>query len=408
MHTPLHPRYSDKPEAQRALDLISACVHCGFCLATCPTYLDTRDERDSPRGRIYLVRQLLETGEATEATQTHLDRCLSCRSCETTCPSGVAYGALADIGRGLLEQEVPRPLLPRVLRTLLRKTLTRPALFGSLLRLGQWFRPILPGPLKRQVPPRQKLPSPPQSRHDRVMLALDGCVQSTATPLTNAAARRVLDRLGISLVAIDSAGCCGAVNYHLGAHGDGLDDMRRNIDAWWPAIEAGAEAIVSSATGCGALLVDYGELLANDLAYADKARRVSAMARDIGEILTEENLEVLKPDTAIGAVAVQVPCSMQHGLKKPDVIPDILRRAGFDLAQTRDQHLCCGSAGTYSILQPATSNRLRERKIAALTGAAPALIATGNVGCQLHLQGASDIPVVHWIELLDSTTAPEI
>jgi glycolate oxidase iron-sulfur subunit len=402
MHTPLHPRFSDQPEALRAREFISACVHCGFCLATCPTYLDTRDERDSPRGRIYLVRQLLETGEATAATQTHLDRCLSCRGCETTCPSGVAYGALADIGRGLLEQEVPRPLLPRTLRTLLRKTLTRPALFGSLLRLGQWFRPILPGPLKQRVPPRQKLPSLPQSRHVRVMLVLEGCVQSAATPLTNVAARRVLDRLGISLVAVDSARCCGAVNYHLGAHRDGLDDMRRNIDAWWPAIEAGAEAIVSSATGCGALLVDYGELLAHDPAYADRARRVSALARDIGEILAGENLESIKPDTAIGPVAVQVPCSMQHGLKQPDVIPDILRRAGFELAQTRDQHLCCGSAGTYSILQPATSNRLRERKIEALTGAAPAVIATGNVGCQLHLQGASDVPVVHWIELLDS------
>ncbi len=401
MHTRLHESMDGRPGAREAADLIGACVHCGFCLATCPTYLDSRDERDSPRGRIYLVRQLLETGEASQATQLHLDRCLSCRGCETTCPSGVRYGRLADIGRGLLESQVRRTPSDRWFRRALRWVLTRPALFGRLLRLGQAVRSALPRGLRQQVPPRQPVPEVPTRAHGRTMLVLEGCVQSAATPRTNAVARRVLDRLGITLRSVPAAGCCGAVNYHLGAHQSGLDDMRRNIDAWWPEVESGAEAIVSSATGCGSLLAEYGELLAHDPHYADRARRISAMARDIGEILAGEELGALQVDTGVGRVAVQTPCSLQHGLRRPRLIADLLRRAGFELAETRGDHLCCGSAGTYSILQKETSERLRERKLRDLTRDAPAVIATGNVGCQLHLQAGADIPVVHWIELLD-------
>ena len=401
MHVELHPIFADSAPGKQAGELISACVHCGFCLATCPTYLATRDERDSPRGRIYLIKQLLESGAASGRTHTHLDRCLSCRSCETTCPSGVQYGQLVDIGRGLMEQRVPRPLPQRGLRWLLRQGLTSPALFAVALRVGQWLRPLLPGALRRQIPPRQTVGAVPQQPRARTMLLLEGCIQKAAAPATNAAARRVFDRLGIRLQSAPQAGCCGAVNYHLAAHADGLDNMRRNIDAWWPQIEAGAEAIVSSATGCGSMLNDYGHLLAHDPVYAARAGRVSALARDIGEILLKEDLGSLGIDHRSGRVAVQTPCSLQHGMKLPHLITDILTRAGVTLVATDDSHLCCGSAGTYSILQPAMARRLRDAKIAALTGNNPDVIVSGNIGCQLHLATAAPVPVRHWIELLD-------
>ncbi|MDG1388492.1 MAG: glycolate oxidase subunit GlcF [Halioglobus sp.] len=404
MHVELHPRYSDNTEAKRAGELISACVHCGLCLATCPTYLDTGDERDSPRGRIYLLKQLLEEGEAGAVTRTHLDRCLSCRSCETACPSGMQYGKLADIGRGMLNIEAPRGPVERLFRFSLRQTLSRPVLVAALLRIGQLFRPLLPPRLKRKIPLRQTPGAMPVSTQPRTMLALSGCVQSAATPLTHAAAARVLDRLGISLKIASEAGCCGAVNYHLGAHSDGLDNMRRNIDAWWPMIEAGAEAIISSATGCGSILVEYGDLLQHDSVYAAKAKRVSALCRDIADVLVDEDLTLLNIKRDIGRVAVHTPCSQQHALKQPDIVNTILRRAGFTLAKTRDDHLCCGSAGTYSILQRSRSERLRQRKLEALQVDNPALIVSANVGCQLHLDEESKIPVKHWIELLDPLT----
>jgi glycolate oxidase iron-sulfur subunit len=296
---------------------------------------------------------------------------------------------------------VPRPALQRGLRWLLRRGLTVPGLFGAGLRLSQWLRPALPRALRRQVPARQESGVVPVQLHPRRMILLQGCVQQAATPATNAAARRVFDRLAITLQPVSGAGCCGALNRHLAAREDSLDDLRRNIDSWWPQIEAGAEAIVSSATGCGSMLADYGDLLAHDLAYADKARRVSELARDIGQILAHEDLGKLGADTAVGRVAVQTPCSLQHGMKLPELIPDILSRAGFELADTRDKHLCCGSAGTYSLLQPALSRRLRDDKLRALNIDNPDLIATGNVGCQLHLQSATAVPVLHWIQLLD-------
>ena len=401
MHVELYSGYADDEQAKEAGRLISACVHCGFCLETCPTYLINRDERDSPRGRIYLIKSLLESGAASDQTHTHLDRCLSCRSCETTCPSGMQYGQLLDIGRDLMEQRVPRPVPQRLLRRALRQVLTRPRLFALGLRLGQLLRPLLPAALRAQVPPRQASGFLPGQQHTRTMLLLDGCVQSAATPATNAAARRVFDRLGITLRVAARAGCCGAVNYHLAAHRDGLDDMRRNIDAWWPHVEAGAEAILSSASGCGSMLTDYGRLLAHDPAYADRAQRVSALARDIGEVLMDEDLGRLTINRPAARVAVQTPCSMQHGMQLPNLIADILGKAGFELATCAGSHLCCGSAGTYSLLQGNMSRRLRDDKLLALTADSPDLIATGNVGCQLHLQAAAPVPVVHWIELLD-------
>tara|TARA_B110000503_G_scaffold139089_1_gene226667 strand:+ start:22286 stop:23497 length:1212 start_codon:yes stop_codon:yes gene_type:complete len=402
MHVELHPRFVQTAEGQTAKALTAACVHCGLCLTTCPTYLDKRDERDSPRGRIYLIKQLLETGEASEKTQLHLDRCLTCRNCETACPSGMQYGELLEIGRGIIEREVPRPPLSRRFRWLLRFVLSRPRLIGAALALGQTARPMMPGRWRQKIPPRQPPKAVPKREHARNMLVLEGCVQRAATPNTNAVARRVLDQLDISLVSVPQAGCCGAVNYHLGAHADGLDDMRHNIDAWWPQIESGAEAIVSSATGCGAMLLDYGRLLADDPAYADKARRVTLLTRDIAEILEQEDLHKLAINTQIGKVAIHPPCSMQHALQQPTLLDTVLRRAGFDIATTTGKLLCCGSAGTYSILQPDTSERVREKMLQTLTSDQPALIATANIGCQMHLQAAAGVPVVHWIELLDS------
>ncbi len=401
MHVELHESHAKDPRARQAGDLISACVHCGFCLATCPTYLDTGDERDSPRGRIYLVKQLLEQGSASEITQTHLDRCLTCRSCETTCPSGMQYGKLVDIGRGLVEEHAPRKATSRLWRYSLRATLSRPLLFRLLLRTGQLFSPLLPPSLKNKIPPRQQPGPLPPATHSRRLLVLGGCVQSAATPTTNAAAARVLDRLGISLIEAPAAGCCGAVSYHLGAHDEGLNAMRRNIDAWWPHIESGAEAILSSATGCGSMIADYGELLADDPSYASKAARISELHRDLAQVLLEEDLAQIKPDAGSERVAIHTPCSQQHALQLSGSVHTILASAGFELAATMDDHLCCGSAGTYSILQPDASKRLRERKLAALKSESPSVIVTANVGCQLHLSEQAGVPVRHWIELLD-------
>ncbi|MEH6589534.1 MAG: glycolate oxidase subunit GlcF [Halioglobus sp.] len=404
MYVSLHENLAQTDEGKEAQSIISACVHCGFCLATCPTYIDSGDERDSPRGRIYLIKQLLETDQASSQTQLHLDRCLTCRSCETTCPSGVRYGRLLDVGRGLVEQKVPRPLLERSLRSTLRTVLSRPRWFATLLKLGQSVRPVLPANLQSKIPEPTSnnldVVDDKAQPHSRTMLVLDGCVTASATPKTNAAARKVLGQLGINLTPIERAGCCGAVNHHLGAHTDALKDMRRNIDAWWPAIEAGAEAVISTASGCGAMLVDYGELLAKDAHYAEKARHISALCRDISEVLLNEDLSHLTPNTDVGKVAVHTPCTLQHALKLPEAVPTILARAGFDLAVTTEKHLCCGSAGTYSILQPEISQRLLKNKRSALNIDQPDIIATANVGCQLQLGGEEETPVVHWIELL--------
>jgi len=403
MHVELHPRFANTTVGQTAKALTSACVHCGFCLSTCPTYLDKRDERDSPRGRIYLIKHLLESGGASAQTQLHLDRCLTCRNCETACPSGMQYGELLDIGRGLMEQQAPRSVVSRSLRWLLRVVLSRPQLLTTALVLGQTVRPLLPTRFRRKIPERQQPGLLPIEQHTRSMLLLEGCVQRAATPNTNAAARRVLNRLGISLIAAPQAGCCGAVNYHLGAHADGLDNMRRNIDAWWPYIERGAEAIVSSATGCGAMLVDYGRLLAADPAYAEKARQVAELCRDLGEILLQEDLGALAINTQVGKVAIHTPCTLQHALRQPQLLTTLLERAGFDIARNTQKLLCCGSAGTYSVLQSAISERLLATTLCSLTSDQPALIATANIGCQLHLQSAAGVPVVHWIELLDKS-----
>ncbi len=407
MHTELHPELVNNPKAEDAKSIIEACVHCGFCTATCPTYQHFNDERDGPRGRIYLIKQLLETNEVTEKTQTHLDRCLTCRSCETTCPSGVQYGRLVDIGKGMVEEKVSRGVMDTLSRWMLRKLLPYPKRFGIFLRLGQLFRPLMIGPLSviaKKVPQKQKHTPWPSTSHPRRMLALAGCAQSVATPNTNQATARVLDKLGITLVEEPNAGCCGAVDYHLGAHDDGLNAMRKNIDAWWPAVEAGAEALVMTASGCGVMVEEYAELFANDAEYAEKAKRISAMTKDISQILENEDLTQLGLDQAKfkeAKTAVHCPCTLQHGMKLTNNVDNILEKVGVPLANTKERHMCCGSAGTYSVLQSETAGELLNKKLTALTVDDPDQIVTSNVGCQLHLNTKSTVPVKHWIELLD-------
>ncbi|MFP5507017.1 MAG: glycolate oxidase subunit GlcF [Gammaproteobacteria bacterium] len=403
MQTTLTPEHLDTAAGREADAILRSCVHCGFCTATCPTYQLLGDELDGPRGRIYLIKQMLEGQPAGRETQRHLDRCLTCRACETTCPSGVRYGRLADIGRAVAEQRIERPWTERAYRRLLRAVIPHTARFGALLRLGQMLRPVLPAALRAKVPVRQHAGAWPAPRHARRMLVLAGCAQSSATPNTNAAAARVLDRLGISLLVAPEAGCCGALSHHLSAEHETRDFMRRNIDAWWPEVEQGVEAIVTTASGCGVMVKDYGALLHDDPAYAAKAARISALTRDLGEVLAGEDLSVLRrASTDRRRIAFHAPCTLQHGQQLPGLVEGVLTGLGYELAEVRDGHLCCGSAGSYSLLQPELSSRLRDGKIANLERAAPALIATANVGCQLHLQSAARVPVMHWIELLDT------
>jgi len=405
MQTRLSNEFVNSPEGEEADSILRACVHCGFCTATCPTYQLLGDELDGPRGRIYLIKQMLEGEQVTEKTRLHLDRCLTCRACETTCPSGVRYGRLADIGREIAERKVPRSGVESATRYLLRNLLPYPRRFAPLLRAGQWLRPLLPRVLRDKVPAAQRPGAWPAQTHARRMLVLAGCVQSVATPATNAASARVLDRLGIQLIVAGEAGCCGAVSHHLSAQQEGLDFMRRNIDAWWPHIEQGVEAIVITASGCGALVKEYGELLRHDTVYAGKAKRVSELAKDLGEVLGAERLPAIRPRATQGNVAYHSPCTLQHGQQLQGVVESLLERAGFRLTAVPDAHLCCGSAGTYSILQPVLSQQLLDNKLEALQQGGPDVIATANVGCQLHLAGASRVPVKHWIELLDEALA---
>lgn len=409
MQTSIIDKYLKTAEGREAQSILTSCVHCGFCTATCPTYQLLGDELDSPRGRIYLIKQVLEGHEVTRKTQQHLDRCLTCRSCETTCPSGVRYSRLLDIGRDIVEQKIKRPLSEVSLRWILRKLLPSTNLFTFLLRIGQSISPLMPSALKKKIPPRrQASPWPTITDSTRTMLILDGCAQPATSPNTNAATARVLSRLGISVVRASGAGCCGAVSYHLSAHDEGLAAMRRNIDAWWPYIdtnrEISAEAIIMTASGCGAMVKEYGELLAHDPLYAEKAKRVTDLCKDISEILNEEDLSQLTRNnsvTKIKKVAFHSPCTLQHAQKINGTVEIILQQAGYTLTGVIDSHLCCGSAGTYSILQPKLSQQLLKNKLNFLQQDQPDCIVTANIGCQLHLESKAEVPVKHWIELLD-------
>ncbi|WP_434606140.1 glycolate oxidase subunit GlcF [Pseudomonas sp. D2-30] len=402
MQTNLSDNARQLPRAEEAERILRSCVHCGFCNATCPTYQLLGDELDGPRGRIYLIKQVLEGNEVTRKTQEHLDRCLSCRNCETTCPSGVDYHNLLDIGRAVVDAAVPRSPGQRLLREGLRGVLPNPGLFKGLVSSGQVFRAVLPNALQAKLPRNTHRAKPrPTLRHDRQVLMLEGCVQPSLSPNTNAAAARVLDRLGISVTPIREAGCCGALDYHLDAQAAGLDRARRNIDAWWPAVESGAEAIVQTASGCGAFVKDYGHLLSTDPAYADKAARVSALSKDLVEVLRDEPLDKLGVHSD-QRLAFHCPCTLQHAQKLGGAVEAILERLGFNLTPVPDSHLCCGSAGTYSLTQPALSRQLRDNKLNALESGHPEIIATANIGCQSHLDGAGRTSVRHWIELVEA------
>lgn len=401
MQTTLSEKAQRLERAEEAESILRSCVHCGFCNATCPTYQLLGDELDGPRGRIYLIKHVLEGNEVTAKTQQHLDRCLSCRNCETTCPSGVNYHNLLDIGRAVVDQAVPRSTGQRMLRHGLRALLPNPLLFKPLLKIGKSLRPVLPQTVQLKLPRHITQPKTRPTRTlARTMLMLEGCVQPSLSPNTNAATARVLDRLGISITPISQAGCCGAVDYHLDAQQAGLERARRNIDAWWPAIESGAEAIVQTASGCGAFVKEYGHLLKHDPAYAQKAARISAMSKDLVEVLQAEPLEQLGARSE-QRLAFHCPCTLQHALKLGGAVESVLTRLGFHLTAVPDSHLCCGSAGTYSITQPALSRQLRDNKMTALESGAPAVIATANIGCQTHLDSAGRTPVRHWIEVVE-------
>jgi glycolate oxidase iron-sulfur subunit len=406
MQTKLADFIKGTADGDEAEAILGACVHCGFCTATCPTYQILGDELDGPRGRIYLIKQVLEGAPVTKKTQTHLDRCLTCRNCETTCPSGVRYGRLADIGRKVVEARVPRPLGERLVRTLLKEALPRKWIFTPVYKAGKLFKPLLSPAMQDKLPKSASPGAWPRRTHARKMLVLDGCVQPAMAPNINAATARVLDAFGVQLIVAPKAGCCGALRYHLNDQEAGLDDMRRNIDAWWPLVEQ-VEAIVMTASGCGVTVKEYGHLLAHDAAYAAKAQRISAMTRDLSEVMPQFEAELgakLKGKLA-KKVAYHPPCTLQHGQQIRGKVEGVLRAAGVDVKLCADSHLCCGSAGTYSVLQPVLATELRDRKLENLLATGPEVIVSANIGCLNHLQSGTEVPVAHWIELIDQALA---
>jgi len=416
MQTRLNESIKNTPLGQQADAILRSCVHCGFCNATCPTYQLLGDELDGPRGRIYLIKQMLETDAASEKTQLHLDRCLTCRACETTCPSGVEYGKLLDIGRAVIDNKVKRPFAERSLRRLLRLILPYPKRVRAALTMSPTLSWLLPKKLTAAIPSVQAVSARnnaqnahTSAQHSRQILLLEGCVQAATRPNINAAAITLFDQLDISLKSISGSGCCGAVSHHLAAVEEGRDFMRRNIDAWWPTIENGAEAIITTASACSLMVKDYGELLHDDPDYAEKAAKISALCCDISEVLAAELLietqknkfsTIYIKDSKATRIAMHLPCTAQHGQSLGKSIQSILKSCGFKLTDVDDSHLCCGAAGTYTITQPVLSEQLHDNKLAALTAESPDFIVTANIGCLLHMEKAAPVPIIHWIELL--------
>ena len=404
MQTALADFIRDTNEGREADAILRACVHCGFCTATCPTYLLLGDEQDGPRGRIYLIKQMLEGHEVTGKTRLHLDRCLTCRSCETTCPSGVKYGRLVDIGRHVVDQRAPRSPLARAGRWLVRETLLSRGVFGVGVAMGRLLRPVLPSRLAAKIPARRKAGVWPEAKHKRKMIALDSCVQRTLAPGIDAALARVLDRIGISLLRVPAGGCCGALPHHLSGEERALEIIRRNIDVWWPHVDRDVEAIVVSSSGCGVMVKDYGRMLEHQQGYRKRAKRIASLVRDPVEVIGEEWTRiapVIALDRGPQTVAFQSPCTLQHGMQLGGRVEEILQAIGLELLPLTDPHLCCGSAGTYSLLQPKLSRELKAAKLRNLEEGGPDVIATSNIGCLTHLASDAKVPVRHWIELLD-------
>jgi len=400
MQTNLHPDIAASSNGERAEQILRSCVHCGFCNATCPTYLLTNDELDGPRGRIYLIKEMLESGESNGVAQRHLDRCLTCRACETTCPSGVEYGDLLDIGRSFLEPRQDRGLVESVVRRWLNSVVPNATAFRRWSRVGNWFQWLLPGRLRAHLPRTEKREPLVQKSYKRKVLVLHGCVQGVTTPRTNKAFVRLLNAHEFEVVEAKDEGCCGSLSLHLGAHDRALGQIRANVDRLNRLMqETQVEAVVSTASGCGVTYKDYGRLLEHDAEYAAKATRLVSKILDVAEFVANENLIGKKRD-GIESVAWHAPCSLQHGQKINGLVERLLRGAGYELVEVADAHLCCGSAGTYSLLQPALSESLRDCKLAVLQAGAPDVIATANVGCQTHLGVGSRVPVLHWLELL--------
>ena len=400
MQTRLDPKIKQRGYADTVDSILRKCVHCGFCNATCPTYQLLGDELDGPRGRIYQMKQYFEGEPANAEMLLHLDRCLTCRSCETTCPSGVRYSHLLEIGREAIEQECPRPWWQRLQRQAILRFILSGWPFRFGLRTGQFFSPLLPASLSASIPVRQAKVARVRQTHERKVLMLAGCVQGAVTPNTNALAHNLLDRVGIEAIEIPSRYCCGAAAAHTSATEMGRDQARRLIDACWPHIERGVEALVVTATGCGVNVKDYPRLFPDDPEYAEKAGRVSSLYCDLVEIVERERDRLPALTAPSKRVAVHTPCTMQHGLQLNGRVEGILEDCGYEICRIEEAHLCCGSAGTYSILQPDLSARLRDNKLRALKVDRPDVIATANVGCQLQLGADRSVPVVHWIELL--------
>jgi glycolate oxidase iron-sulfur subunit len=405
MQTNLAPEFRNTHEGREADSILRSCVHCGFCTATCPTYQLLGDELDGPRGRIYLIKQVLEGEPVTEKTQLHLDRCLTCRNCETTCPSGVQYARLLDIGRGIVESKVGRSPAEAAQRWTLRRALMSKKLFSGALTVGRLVKGFLPREVGDHIPAGQSAGAWPAPRHSRKVIVMEGCVQPALKPNIDAAAARVLDRIGITPLRVPAGGCCGALPHHLVADDEARDVVRRNIDAWWPYVHRGVEAIVVTASGCGVMVKDYGHFLAHDAAYASKAKKIAELARDPIEIIIAEWKKIapmIAMDQGPQRIAFHSPCTLQHGLRIRGQVEEILLAIGHSLLPVTDTHLCCGSAGTYSVLQPVLANQLKVNKLRALEAMRPDVIVTANIGCLTHLESGTRTPVKHWIELLDT------
>lgn len=404
MRAILEPGLLEENDHAEAQAILRACVHCGFCNATCPSYQVQGDERDGPRGRIYLMKSLLEGMPTATTTRTHLDRCLGCRACETTCPSGVAYTRLLEMVRPLADLGAPRPMRERLLRRALRQGIPLRRLFGALLTIGRALRPVLPSRLRQLVPPRvvpMRSPAAVARPREQVLL-FEGCVQQAAAPAINRAAEVIFARLGIASRPAPPGRCCGALALHLGANEEARREARRNVDAWYPLLHSGqATQVVCASSGCTQVMRDYGHLLRDEPAYASRAAFVAEHVRDPAECLAAEDVGgICGGGVRAMPLRFQAPCSLQHGLKGAQRVTTLLESAGFQVRQPRDAHLCCGSAGTYSILQPAIAGTLRARKLDALDALGQDVVVTANIGCQLFLQQATDVPVRHWLEVL--------